>query len=248
MKKAVFILLSLVVLSLCAPPPIKYPIRFVYIDIISSWASQSTILAGMGVPGYAPAHTYNYVALAFWSYTGPLDMAKAWNDPVKYILPSPALGSTKDAIQKSIKKMYNDAGVYLFVSAFGATEMPTNLDPATVATALAKWVLANNLDGVDIDYEDNDAMTLSKAEPWLITFQTTLRKLLPDHLITHAPQAPYFSTTQYRGGGYITVHNKVGSTIDFYNVQFYNQGGTDYASYQTLFKTSNGWSTKTSVS
>lgn len=30
--------------------------------------------------------------------------------------------------------------------------MPTNLDAATVATSLATWVKANNLDGVDIDY------------------------------------------------------------------------------------------------
>jgi len=163
MNRTVFILLSLLVIAFSAPPPVKYPVRFVYIDWISSWASQNSILAGMAVPGYAPPHTYNYVALAFWSYSAPLDMAKAWNDPVKYILPSAALGSTKDQIQKSIKKMYNDNGVYLFVSAFGATEMPTREDPTAVATALAKWVTENNLDGVDIDYEDNDAMTLSTA-------------------------------------------------------------------------------------
>jgi hypothetical protein len=83
--------------------------------------------------------------------------------------------------------------------------MPTNLDPSSVATSLANWVLDNNLDGVDIDYEDNDAMTLSTAENWLITFQRKLKQLLPNHLISHAPQAPYFSTTQYRAGGYITV-------------------------------------------
>lgn len=53
--------------------------------------------------------------------------------------------------------------------------MPTNRDPTSVATSLATWVLANNLDGVDIDYEDNDAMTLSTAEQWLITFQKKLR-------------------------------------------------------------------------
>jgi len=91
-------------------------------------------------------------------------------------------------------------------------------------------------------------MTLSTAEAWLITFQKKLKELLPDHLISHAPQAPYFSTIHYRKGGYLTVHNSVGNTIDFYNVQFYNQGGTTYNSYETLFKKSNGWSAKTSVS
>jgi chitinase len=50
----------------------------------------------MGVPGYAPAHPYNYIAFAFWSYNGPLDMAKFWADPVKNIGTSPELGNTKD--------------------------------------------------------------------------------------------------------------------------------------------------------
>lgn len=162
MKNAVFILL-LIVLGMGAKPAVKYPIRFAYIDWINSWSSQSTILAGMGVPGYAPAHNYNYFALAFWSYSGPLDMANKWANAVQYFGTSSLLGTTKDQIQKTIKKMYNDAGVYLFVSAFGSTEMPTNLDPTSVATSLANWVLANNLDGVDIDYEDNDAMTFSTA-------------------------------------------------------------------------------------
>ena len=43
------------------------------------------------------------------------------------------------------------------------------------------------------------------------------------------------------------MNNQVGSTIDFYNIQFYNQGGTTYDSYDTLFRKSNGWSTGTSV-
>jgi len=71
--------------------------------------------------------------------------------------------------------------------------------------------------------------------------------LLPNHLITHAPQGPYFKNDYYRNGGYITVNNKVGSTIDFYNVQYYNQGSTLYDTYDGLFISSGGWSTGTSV-
>ena len=33
----------------------------------------------------------------------------------------------------------------------------------------------------------------------------------------------------------MTVHKNVGSTIDFYNVQFYNQGDTMYNTYDRLF-------------
>lgn len=133
-------------------------------------------------------------------------MVKTWADPVRYIGASAQLGNTKDQIQKSIKKKYNDAGIYLFVSAFGGTEYPTNDNPVTVATNLANFVKENNLDGVDVDYEDNDAFTLSRAEDWVIKFQKRLRELLPDHIISHAPQAPYFSKIHYRKGGYLTIH------------------------------------------
>jgi hypothetical protein len=51
------------------------------------------------------------------------------------------------------------------ISAFGSTENPTSLNknPIEVATKLASFVLSNNLDGVDIDYEDNNAMNMGLA-------------------------------------------------------------------------------------
>ena len=45
----------------------------------------------------------------------------------------------------------------------------------------------------------------------------------------------------------MSVNKIIGATIDFYNVQFYNQGTSTYDTYTTLFTTSNGWATKTSV-
>lgn len=136
-----------------------------------------------------------------------------------------------------MKKKYNDGGVKILVSAFGATEFPTtgNVDPTDCAVKLAKFVSENNLDGVDIDWEDNAAMEAGTGEQWLITFQTKLRSLLPNHLITHAPQAPYFKQEYYKNGAYVTVDKAVGHTIDFYNVQFYNQGDTKYNNWKGLF-------------
>lgn len=103
------------------------------------------------------------------------------------------------------------------------------------------------MDGVDIDYEDNDAMNAGTAEKWLITFQTRLRQLLPNHIISHAPQAPYFKSEYYKNHGYVTVNDKVGSTIDFYNIQFYNQGAGSYTTYSDLFTNSLGFFSATSV-
>jgi len=43
------------------------------------------------------------------------------------------------------------------ISAFGATENPTSsgYDPKTLCSSLANFVVQNNLDGIDIDWEDN---------------------------------------------------------------------------------------------
>lgn len=70
---------------------------------------------------------------------------------------------------------------------------------------------------------------------------------MPNHIITHAPQAPYFKKDYYKNGAYVTVDKEVGNTIDFYNVQFYNQGDTKYDSFETLFKKSGSFFSGTSV-
>ena len=62
-----------------------------------------------------------------------------------------------------------------------------------------------------------------------------LRRKLPFHIVSHAPQAPYFSPNFGPRGSYLTVHNQVGKFIDFHNIQFYNQGNTTYETYESLF-------------
>lgn len=63
------------------------------------------------------------------------------------------------------------------ISAFGATEFPTSngVDPIDCAIKLGEFVKNNNLDGVDIDWEDNAAMEAGKGEDWLISFSKKLR-------------------------------------------------------------------------
>jgi chitinase len=135
------------------------------------------------------------------------------------------------------------------ISVFGATEFPTTLgiNPIDCASKLATYVKGNNLDGVDIDWEDNHAMEAGSGEEWLVSFTIKLRELLPSHIITHAPQAPYFSSSHYKNGGYLAVHHRAGHLIDFYNIQFYNQGNTTYYTYQRLFIESGGYFPGTSV-
>ena len=52
---------------------------------------------------------------------GPADMAALWADASRNFGPDSKFGKSNDEIQKTLKKKYNDAGVKIMVSAFGAT-------------------------------------------------------------------------------------------------------------------------------
>eukprot|EP00727_Mastigamoeba_balamuthi_P013607 m51a1_g887 hypothetical protein (497) ;mRNA; f:2830-4592 len=221
-----------------------------YVDALPSWWPASAIAAGLGVPGYAPNDGYNVINLAFWTTGATADAAQVWANALQYVSTDNPWGQTNDAVQKAWADAFHKAGKLIMVSAFGATDFPTSAgkDPVQVAQALAEFVNKNNLDGVDLDWEDNNAMEAGTGEAWLVSCTRKLRELLPNKIITHAPQGPYFmGAPKYKNGGYVTVHNQVGSLIDWYNMQFYNQESTTYNTYETLFIASNGWSTGTSV-
>lgn len=191
--------------------------------------------------------------MAFWLSTGPVDSAEVWSNAIHYTTDDNPWGNTTQAIQSHWIRQYHASGMKILVSAFGATEFPTTagIDPVQCGTDLANFVKLNNLDGVDLDYEDSGAMERGTGENWLISITRRLRELLPKeqgYIITHAPQAPFFmGTSKYPMGGYLTVHREVGHLIDFYNIQFYNQGTSSYDSYSSLFRNSSGWATGTAV-
>ena len=126
----------------------------------------------------------SFSLLSFLLSTKSADQAAAWE-------------TLDSASRKKAKQIYNDAGIKILVSAFGSTEIPTTsgIDANTCAEYMANWVLANDVDGIDIDYEDLSAMQLAdgKAEEWLITFTSALRKQLPQgkYIITHARKLCY---------------------------------------------------------
>ncbi|KAJ7446689.1 glycoside hydrolase [Mycena latifolia] len=173
--------------------------------------------------------------------SGAFDKAQEWT-------------SLSSAQRKSIKAAYTAAGIKLIVSAFGSTDKPTTsgADPIATANTMGQWVIKYDLDGVDVDYEDFTAFDAGdgQAEAWVISFTTQLRTLLPQgkYIITHAQNllslthysavAPWFSPNIWGGGGYLRVHESVGSLIDWYNIQhpfkFYNQGPKEYTTCSTL--------------
>ncbi|THH07633.1 hypothetical protein EW145_g3238 [Phellinidium pouzarii] len=184
-----------------------------------------------GPPDVSEINGFNVFALSFLLTSGPADQAEEWVE----------IGASS---RSSIKAQYEAAGIKLIVSVFGATDAPTSsgADPTDTANTVAAWVIANDLDGVDIDYEDFNAIDAGdgKAEAWLTTFTQQLRVKLPQgtYLLTHAPVAPWFSPGKFGGGAYLTVDKNVGSLIDWYNVQFYNQGTSEYTTCSGLLTAS----------
>ncbi|KAI0757532.1 chitinase [Daedaleopsis nitida] len=189
--------------SIPSPAFVIYTDRFVAADILPPVAD----LAG-----------WNVLALSFLTLGGALDQAGA------YAALAPDVRAAK-------KAEYATAGINIIVSAFGETDKPTTqgADPVATANTMAQFVLNTQLDGIDVDYEDLAAMNKGDgaAEQWVTTFTQTLRQTLPQgqFILSHAPLAPWLSPNQqFAAGAYLTVNKNVGPMIDFYNIQFYNQG------------------------
>ncbi|KDQ61715.1 glycoside hydrolase family 18 protein [Jaapia argillacea MUCL 33604] len=184
-----------------------------------------------GAPNASDIQGYNVFSLSFLMLEGAWDKAQEWT-------------TLSAAERKAVKAEYDAAGIKLIVSLFGSTDAPTTsgADPVATASTMAAWVKKYDLDGVDVDYEDFDAFDAATgaAEQWIISFTTELRNHLPSgqFIITHAPVAPWFSPKVWGGGGYLLVDQKVGSMIDWYNVQFYNQGSTEYTTCSGLLTNS----------
>ena len=134
-----------------------------------------------------------------------------------------------DATTKAAKKAeYAAAGINIVASAFGETDQPTTsgADPVGTANTMAQFVLDNQLDGIDVDYEDLTAMNKGDgaAETWVTTFTQTLRQKLPQgqFILSHAPLAPWLSPNQqFAAGAYVTINKNVGSLIDFVSLSLH---------------------------
>jgi len=192
-------------------------------------------------PATSAVTGFNAFILSFLLISGPADQAVAW--------------TTLDAAtQASVIESYHDAGIAVMVSAFGSTDAPTSegVDPVATANTMAAWVKEYGLDGIDVDYEDFNAMNsgTDSAVNWLVSFTTQLRSQLPqgEYIITHAPIAPWLTddTSLYPAGAYHAVAEQVGDLIDWWNIQFYNQG-SDYTTCEEILTESSSDFPHTSI-
>ena len=220
-----------------------------YVDALQTWWGDRVA----DEIGATNTEGYNVIILSFWTpypdgSSNPQDAAIVWAQPERFFdLNTSKFGSTGSEIRANLAKAYHSNGAKVLVSAFGGTSFPTSAGvPATACGEnLAQFVIDMQLDGVDLDYEDNDAMSAGTAVPWLIELMEAMLKKFKAtgrrYIITNAPQAPYFMNKKYPKN-YVDFHNsvlndgsKVGDNIDSYLVQFYNQVSSTYDNYTTLF-------------
>jgi chitinase len=81
---------------------------------------------------------------------------------------------------------------------------------------------------LDIDFEDTPSFTDTTTAGYdgatfLTTLTSALKSELPNIILTHAPQTPYWDGD----APYSRIDGQVGQLIDWYNNQFYNNPGYD---------------------
>ncbi|KAJ6453722.1 glycoside hydrolase [Mycena sanguinolenta] len=187
-------------------------------------------VSSTSLPAVSDLSGFNVFALSFIFSSSFTDNAATW-------------AKLDAATRASIKAEYAAAGISLIVSAFGSTYNPTSAgdDPTAAANYIANYVILYGLDGIDVDYEDDEAVEIAgTGVAWLKTFTTALRAKLPQgqYIITHAPVAPWFSPGLWPDDAYLGLDSAIGSLIDWYNIQFYNQGVTEYTTCDGLLTTS----------
>ncbi|KAJ7603875.1 glycoside hydrolase [Mycena polygramma] len=187
-------------------------------------------VSSSSLPDVSTLQGFNIFALAFVYSDSLQDNAATWAE-------------LDAATRASIKSEYTAAGISLIVSAFGSGPVPTSSgdDPTAAANYISNYVITYGLDGVDVDYEDFSAVeTAGTAVAWLTTFTQALRAQLPagQYILTHAPVAPWFTPNRWPDNGYLGVHAAVGDIIDWYNIQFYNQGVDEYTTCTGLLTAS----------
>ena len=204
--------------------------------------------------------------MAFWipnqdGTSNPVDAAVVWTQPERFFdIQNSQFGTIPEQIRTNLVNEYHKNGVKILVSAFGGTSFPTSqgIPARACGENLAQFVIDMQLDGVDLDYEDNDAMEAGTAVPWLIEMTDAMVKKFKatgkKYIMTNAPQAPYFVDNRYPMN-YVAFHQSVlsdgttvGDYMDSYLVQFYNQGSSMYSTYDSLFVTSDGFFKGTSIS
>lgn len=184
----------------------------------------------------AEGQPYNCVVPAFYTTKAEGSTELVYTGPMAN---SDGSGINSDTTQAIADLQGQGMTVLLsFGGAVGADGNPVDYsvfadDPSSLASQLSDQVVQYGFDGIDLDYEDTEALEGSGSYDG-VTFITDLTNdlaaALPssNNIITHAPQVPYLaypgSVCDSTGNPYLQVLANCGSNISWLNMQFYNQG------------------------
>jgi hypothetical protein len=161
--------------------------------------------------------------------------------------------------QTTLLNKIRNAGMQLVASFGGATSFtggfqqvlnsPNYYNPNTLATDLVNWLYTNNIPAIDLDIEFIPSVNVYPNTLNLVNYlgelSASIKQLANTKfgyypIVSHAPQTPYFNGS-YFGYIYNQLEQLYGSSIDFYNIQFYNQGNYSYTTYDGIFTLDNSF-------
>eukprot|EP01004_Peranema_trichophorum_P005373 NODE_4232_length_1203_cov_48.340741_g3732_i0.p1 GENE.NODE_4232_length_1203_cov_48.340741_g3732_i0~~NODE_4232_length_1203_cov_48.340741_g3732_i0.p1 ORF type:complete len:338 (+),score=68.79 NODE_4232_length_1203_cov_48.340741_g3732_i0:48-1016(+) len=181
---------------------------------------------------------FNVINLEFWMNNEPAGSVASWAK-----LPKDTKQSTLDYAHSK--------GAVIIMSVGGGTEhidtVMTQVTGQNYGTRAAQFAKANLFDGVDLDLEfspgTNGPLKDGSGVNWIVECHKAVRAVIgPSAYLTHAPQAPYLGEWAGPNRGYVQVYKQLNGDIDWFNLQFYNQGEGCYSTYDTLFKSyKSGW-------
>lgn len=218
--------------------------KVIYLDVMD-WSKSLLVTIQAAI-----ATGYNVIILAFVVPKNPnvgpdfvTDLAEAFSSN----------NYTSPAVRQQILDAIHQipGGGKLLVSYGGSTYSPDPTD-TTLGTRAGTFAKQNGFDGVDFDIEFKGYQDLNDARSWLAQISKDA-KAAGAGIVSHASQVAYFNGgwTQQAGptaGGYTDVEKMAGpTTIDWYNIQFYNQDASCYNDFISIFKKSCSYFTQTSI-
>ena len=128
-------------------------------------------------------------------------------------------------------------GATTFVDGFQTVLTSAYSNPSKLAEDLVRICTDNHIYAIDLDIE-HFPYGNAYAES-LVNYAGELSQYIKkfggdSFIVSHAPQTPYFNVDSF-GYVYSKIEKQYGSYIDFYNIQYYNQGDDSYKTYNSIF-------------
>jgi chitinase len=178
------------------------------------------------------ANEISFTGIANLAYT---DVIVAFLVPDNNLNLIGAGGAFDDNLENNIQTLQN-AGKNVLISVGGGAGFPSTAwqsyaqNVNGLVNQLVNWVTDYGFNGVDIDYEDDAGFTGTyDGIGFLSALTSGLAQALPfgQHIITHAPQTPYWDPNGGYNNAYTQIWQQVGNQITWINNQFYNNSPYD---------------------